>query len=76
MKHSVRKFFILGLGIAAAGVTASFAGKNKKKIKKALHDLVRKEKLMKEEAIALEKELVAEVKKLEKKVKKIVKPKK
>jgi polyhydroxyalkanoate synthesis regulator phasin len=67
MKDNVKKFFLLGLGIAAAGVAAGVAYKNRDKIKKAVDDLVKKGKIMKEEASGFSKELITEVEKLEKK---------
>jgi polyhydroxyalkanoate synthesis regulator phasin len=67
MKSSVKKFFLLGLGIAAAGVAAGVAYKNRAKIKKAVGELVEKGKLVKKDAGVLADELVDEVKKVEKK---------
>jgi polyhydroxyalkanoate synthesis regulator phasin len=75
MKGSVKKFFLLGLGIAAAGVATGLAIKNKDKIKAAVDDLVLKGKLMKEDARILSVELVDELKKYEKKLLKQKKPK-
>ena len=68
MKQSVKKFFLLGLGVAAAGVAAGLAYKNRDKIKKAADELVKKGKLVKKDAQVLVNELVTEVKKLESRV--------
>lgn len=68
MKQSVKKFFLLGLGIAAAGVAAGLAYKNRAKIKAAADELVKKGKLVKQDAAILANELVAEVKRIEKRV--------
>ena len=68
MKDSVKKFFLLGLGIAAAGVAVGLAVKNKDKIKKAVDELASKKKIIKEDAEKLKQELVYEVEKLERNV--------
>jgi polyhydroxyalkanoate synthesis regulator phasin len=73
MKQSVKKFFLLGLGIAAAGAVTGLAIKNKDKIKAAADELVLKGKMLKEDARLLSVELVDELKKYEKK---LLKPKK
>jgi polyhydroxyalkanoate synthesis regulator phasin len=66
MRNVAKKFFLLGLGVAAAGVAAGLAYKNKAKVKKTVNELVKKGKLMKKDATLLSKELVAELKKFEK----------
>ncbi len=76
MKESTKKFFLLGLGIAAAGVAAGLAYKNRKKVKKAVEELVKKGKILKEEATGFSKDLVDEIKKFEKKRSKTKKAKK
>ncbi|NTV24424.1 MAG: hypothetical protein HGA85_08750 [Nanoarchaeota archaeon] len=63
MKTTVKKFFLLGLGIAAAGAVAGLAYKNKDKIKKAVDDLIKKKKLSKDDGAKLAEELVAELEK-------------
>jgi polyhydroxyalkanoate synthesis regulator phasin len=68
MKDSVKKFFLLGLGIAAAGVAVGLAVKNKDKIKKSVDELVSKKHIIKEDAEKLKQELIFEVEKLEKSV--------
>ncbi len=75
MKNTAKKFFLLGLGIAATGAAAGLAYKNRDKIKKAAHSLAEKGKLLKKDAERLTKELVAEVEKLEKKIQKKIKKK-
>jgi polyhydroxyalkanoate synthesis regulator phasin len=75
MKQSVKKFFLLGLGIAAAGVAAGVAYKNRAKIKKAADELVQKGKLVKEDANDLVKELVLALERLEKKAVRNIKKK-
>ena len=69
MKDSLKKFFLLGLSVAAAGMAAGFAVKHHAQIKKAVEDVVNKGKLTKEEGEALLNELKTEVEKIEKKVK-------
>jgi polyhydroxyalkanoate synthesis regulator phasin len=76
MKSTAKKFFLLGLGIAATGVAAGLAYKNREKIKKAAYELAEKRKLLKEDAEKLAHELIAEVEKVEKKVVNKIKPKK
>lgn len=68
MKSSVKKFFLLGMGLAAAGIAAGFAVKNKDKIKKAVDELVKKKKLLKQEGEMLAKELISEIEKVETKI--------
>ncbi|MBD3204635.1 hypothetical protein GF327_10170 [Candidatus Woesearchaeota archaeon] len=68
MKAKFKKLFVLGAGVALAGLTVA----NKKKIKKAVDSLVKKGKLTAKEGKELSKELLAEGKKSEKKMKKIV----
>ena len=75
MKDSVKKFFLLGLGVAAAGIAAGVAYKHRGKIKKAVDELVKKSRLTAEEGEKLAKDLVAEIAKVEKKVVKKVKKK-
>jgi polyhydroxyalkanoate synthesis regulator phasin len=67
MKDSVKKFFLLGLGIAAAGAAAGYAMKNKDKVEKAVNELVEKGKILEDDARILAAEFMYEVKKLEKK---------
>ena len=69
MKKSVKKFFLLGIAVGAAGYLAAHT----KKVRSAVKDLVKKKKLKKHEAEKLTFELLSEVEKLGKKAKKAVK---
>jgi polyhydroxyalkanoate synthesis regulator phasin len=68
MKSNVKKFFLLGLGVAAAAGAAGLAFANRKKIKTAVDELVKKGKIKAEDAEVLAKDLMAETKKYEAKV--------
>ncbi|MFH2021157.1 MAG: hypothetical protein ABIJ34_07090 [archaeon] len=54
MKNSLKKFFLLGLTVAAAAV----AIKEAPKIKKAINELIRKKKLSKEDGTVLHADIV------------------
>jgi len=69
MKKSVKKFFLLGIAVGAAGYLAAHT----KKVRAAVKDLVKKKKLKKHEAEKLTFELLSEVEKIGKKAKRAVK---
>ena len=69
MKKSVKRFFLLGLGLAAVGAAASNAGR----VKRAVSELVKKKKLSKKAGEELKAELMKELNKLGKKTKKVAK---
>lgn len=69
MRKNLRKFFLLGLGAAAAG----FAVKHRKQVREAVKDLVKKNKLSKRDADKLKKDIFSELERAEKKLKKTVK---
>jgi hypothetical protein len=71
MKDNLKKFFLLGLGVAAAGA-AVYAVKHKKKIQDEVKTLIKKKKLTKIDGEALVKELVVEIERIGKKAKKAV----
>ena len=69
MKNKLKKLFILGAGIAAAGVTVAY----RKKIKETVQSFVKKGAITAQEGKVLAKELLEEAKKSEKKMKEIIK---
>jgi polyhydroxyalkanoate synthesis regulator phasin len=64
MKGKYKKFFLLGLGVAAAGIAYA----NRDKIKKLVKEVVDKGHITLEEGKKLTDELAAEVKRVEKKM--------
>ena len=64
MKDSLKKFFLLGLAVAAAAVAVSQAPK----IKRAINELVKKNKLTKKQGEQLHLEIMEHLAQLKKKV--------
>jgi polyhydroxyalkanoate synthesis regulator phasin len=60
MKDSLKKFFILGVAVAAAAVAVSHSPK----IKRAITDLVKKNKLTREQGEKLHQELMEHISKI------------
>jgi polyhydroxyalkanoate synthesis regulator phasin len=60
MKKSLKKFFALGLGLAAAGYAITHADD----IKKAVKDMVKEKKLSEKQGEELVREMIAELEKL------------
>ncbi|MBU0758447.1 MAG: hypothetical protein KKF44_10345 [Nanoarchaeota archaeon] len=69
MKDKIKKMFLLGAGIALAGITYA----NKDKIKKAVKEIVKKGALTVKEGEALAADLIKEAKKSEKALEKKIK---
>ena len=69
MKEKLKKFFLLGAGVAAAGLTLA----NRKKIKSIINQLVKKGEMTAKQGEELGKELLNEAKKVEKRVSEIMK---
>lgn len=73
MKKGVKRFFLLGLAVAASAAAGVAINRNKETLKKAVDDLVKKGKLTANEGKQLFNELLDELKKQHRKLERKIK---